>query len=254
MTPPDGREEELFRELARRLKDRPTTVLGPDEAAGRAAVTLLLAGPGRTPELRTLRELGPPPEPRTPPEPGTRPPPERQTAGSGADAPTTLLPVRWRGAHALLILRTRVEGDPWAGHVALPGGKREDGDRDLLATALRETAEETGLVVARDDVLGRLSDLHPRSARLPDLAIRPFVARWRGRGDLSFNHEVDDGFWVPLAALADADRRSELVLDRAGGRRRFPTIELGPHTVWGLTHAIVREFLETLSGPEGAAG
>ncbi len=246
MTPPDGREEELFHELARRLEDRPTTVLGPDEAAGRAAVALLLAGPERTPGLRTLRELGPPAEPQIPPEPGQD--------ESGTDSPTTSLPARWRGVHALLILRTRVEGDPWAGHVALPGGKREAGDRDLLATALRETAEETGLEVARDDVLGRLSDLHPRSARLPDLAIRPFVARWRGRGDLSFNHEVDDGFWVPLAALADAGRRSELVLDRAGGRRRFPTIELGPHTVWGLTHAIVREFLDSLSGPETPAG
>ena len=44
----------------------------------------------------------------------------------------------------LMIKRADYEGDPWSGHVALPGGRHEQGDPTLEATAIRETWEETG--------------------------------------------------------------------------------------------------------------
>ena len=37
------------------------------------------------------------------------------------------------------------EGDPWSGHMALPGGRREPGDPDLVATVIREVGEEVGI-------------------------------------------------------------------------------------------------------------
>lgn len=45
----------------------------------------------------------------------------------------------------LFIKRASRDGDRWAGHVALPGGKREQGDPDDRAVSVRETREETGL-------------------------------------------------------------------------------------------------------------
>lgn len=223
---------EMFSGLARRLEARDPPMIPPEETGAHAAVALLLAHPGLSAETVPLVE------------------------GEEELPPTTepSLPEPWHPVRALLILRRQVEGDPWAGHVALPGGKREADDLDLVDTARRETMEETGLVVARSDVLGRLPDLHPRSARLPDLAIRPFVARWRGEGRLELNHEVDAAFWVQLASLADPGRRSELQLERRAGRRRFPTIELGEHTVWGLTHAILEQFLAVLAEGDPPAG
>src|SRR4051812_9489869 len=47
----------------------------------------------------------------------------------------------------LMIKRADAEGDPWSGHIALPGGRMEPGDRDLSDTAVRETREETGVDV-----------------------------------------------------------------------------------------------------------
>ena len=47
----------------------------------------------------------------------------------------------------LLIERVERTEDPWSGHIALPGGRREQGDPDLLTTAFRETAEEAGVYV-----------------------------------------------------------------------------------------------------------
>src|SRR5262245_41364530 len=45
----------------------------------------------------------------------------------------------------LFIERARREGDPWSGHMAFPGGRRDPKDTDLAATAARETHEEVGL-------------------------------------------------------------------------------------------------------------
>ncbi|HEU4700285.1 MAG TPA: NUDIX domain-containing protein, partial [Gemmatimonadales bacterium] len=49
----------------------------------------------------------------------------------------------------LLIRRAERAGDPWSGHMALPGGRHSRGDADLAATAMRETAEEVGVRLDR---------------------------------------------------------------------------------------------------------
>ncbi len=43
------------------------------------------------------------------------------------------------------IQRTENERDRHSGQISLPGGKREESDRDFAETALRETSEEIGL-------------------------------------------------------------------------------------------------------------
>ena len=43
-----------------------------------------------------------------------------------------------------------------AGEISFPGGKPEESDKDLLDTALRETEEEIGLHILRDQVIGQL--------------------------------------------------------------------------------------------------
>ncbi len=144
---------------------------------------------------------------------------------------------------ALFIRRAEADGDPWSGHMGLPGGRREPGDRDLSETARRETEEETGLRLREEDLLGRLSDLHPRSPRLPSVAITPYVSRFLGRPDVTPSVEVGGHIWVPVRDLRAPENRSRLVLERPGGRRQFPTIEVQGRTIWGLTHEIVRRFL-----------
>ena len=144
---------------------------------------------------------------------------------------------------ALFIRRAEAEGDPWSGHMGLPGGRSEPGDRDLSETARRETEEETGLLLRSGDILGRLSDLHPRSPHLPSVAITPYVARLTGDPEVTPNFEVHGHIWVPVRELWLPENRSNLIVERSGRRREFPTIEIRGRTIWGLTHEIVRRFL-----------
>lgn len=164
----------------------------------------------------------------------------RPPAGADADR------LRLGELLALFIRRAEAEGDPWSGHVGLPGGRAEPGDRDLSETARRETFEETGLRLREEDVLGRLSDLHPRSPRLPSVAITPYVARFLGEPEITPNFEVHGYIWVPVRELRAPENRSRLAVERSDGRREFPAIEVRGHTIWGLTHEIVRRFLTLL--------
>ena len=157
-------------------------------------------------------------------------------------------------AEVLFIVRATDERDPWSGHVALPGGREEPADADLLETALRELREETGLGLAREEVVGRLDELRPVSRHIPRIAITPFVA-WRAQlSGVRRSAEIEGHFWMPLSALREPGRRSTLVLRRGGEEMTFPTIEYAGHTVWGLTYSIVQNFLTLLEGDEAASG
>lgn len=146
----------------------------------------------------------------------------------------------------LFVMRAARDGDPWSGHVALPGGRSEAADLDLLDTARRETREETNVEVARDRFVGRLSEIHPRSEHLPSIGVTPFVAWLPHRPEVRENHELAGHLWVPLHALRSARNRSTLVR-RQPVERVFPTIEYAGAVIWGLTLAIIDEFVDRLS-------
>lgn len=148
----------------------------------------------------------------------------------------------------LFIRRAEVDGDPWSGHMAFPGGRRSAGDADLIDTARRETHEETAIDLARKSVIGRLDDYHPSSPGLPPIVIAPFVVWLPEQPAIEPNHEVAGHLWVPLEVLPDPVHRSSFTLHRGDRSRTFVTIEYESHTIWGLTFNIVTQFLALLTG------
>jgi len=145
----------------------------------------------------------------------------------------------------LMIKRAELENDPWSGHIACPGGRMDPGDRDLEHTAIRETWEETGVDLARDGkILGTLDDISPRTPALPPLIIRPFVAVVKPEITLVESPEVAEAFWVPLAAIRESAQWGKAFVPLRGiGEREEPVFRHGEHTVWGLTHRALTQFL-----------
>lgn len=150
----------------------------------------------------------------------------------------------------LLIKRAVHERDPWSGHMALPGGRRDASDEDLLHTAVRETEEEVGISVLRDaDYIGALDELAPRNKRLPPIVIAPFVFAVPTTTVATAKvDEVEAAIWVPLSALRDEEAASEILIELEGGSLAFPSLKFGDYVIWGLTHRILVQFLDLTVG------
>jgi 8-oxo-dGTP pyrophosphatase MutT (NUDIX family) len=143
----------------------------------------------------------------------------------------------------LLIRRADRAGDPWSGHMALPGGRQEPSEPDLLTTAVRETAEEVGLALGSEHMVGTLDDVVPRTPVLPPVAVRPYVFVLPRRPQLSLNPEVAGARWVPLDLLLHPDTYNSVRFDIRGESREFPAYHLDDSVVWGMTERIVSSLL-----------
>jgi 8-oxo-dGTP pyrophosphatase MutT (NUDIX family) len=137
-----------------------------------------------------------------------------------------------------------------AGEISFPGGRRDAGDPDLAATALREAEEEIGLAPAAVELLG---ELPPTSTFATGYLIHPFVGlipagvAWR----LS-PREVDAVLELPLAALREGRTRTRM--QRRGISFQTDAYLVDEHLIWGATARILEQLLEQLDAPDGLAG
>lgn len=153
-----------------------------------------------------------------------------------------------QGAELFFIQRADREGDPWSGHVAFPGGRRELSDRSLLDTAIRETREEVGLDLGRAELVARLPDLPAIGrARKTNLVVTPFVFALHEDLPVRPNHEVKGTLWVPFEALARGDRRETFVYEHEGKRWDLPCLMLeGKLRLWGMTFRMLETLIEAV--------
>ncbi|MEZ4417236.1 MAG: CoA pyrophosphatase [Gemmatimonadota bacterium] len=149
----------------------------------------------------------------------------------------------------LLVKRAENTRDPWSGHMALPGGRRDANDPNLVATAIRETAEETHILLDSTWTLGRLEALSPQTRRLPTLDIHPFVfAAPGGTEAVPENREIASVHWVRVSDLLDPSLHRTVEIPLIGSVREFPAYELDGQVVWGLTYRILRNFIRGYPG------
>lgn len=153
------------------------------------------------------------------------------------------------GADLFFIRRAEHPADPWSGHIAFPGGRRDPEDASLVATAIRETREEVGIDLSIDDLLGRLPDISasPRGKR-GSLVVTPFVFALRSDVLVVPNVEVATTLWIPLSTLVREQGKSTFELDFEGVRYDLPCIHLTPgsHRLWGMTYRMLETLLSAI--------
>jgi 8-oxo-dGTP pyrophosphatase MutT (NUDIX family) len=134
-----------------------------------------------------------------------------------------------------------------AGEVSCPGGRVEEGDADLVATALREAEEEIGLDPATVEIMGELD-------HLATVTSGSFIVPWVGAMPacpdlLPCSEEVDAVLHVPLSELmAPGVFREERWSFGEGLDRPIVFFDLVGDTVWGATAAMLRQLLGFVTG------
>jgi 8-oxo-dGTP pyrophosphatase MutT (NUDIX family) len=154
------------------------------------------------------------------------------------------------GAHGpeiLFIERAEREGDPWSGHMAFPGGRRDPVDGTLVETAIRETKEEVGLDLARHTFLGTLADVPTHRT---GLVVRAFVFMLTdATHDVERRQEeVADVVWAPIGPLLRGEMAStfEFVPDGFDVAVTLPSFKVGERVVWGLTYRMLELLFEAI--------
>ncbi len=127
-----------------------------------------------------------------------------------------------------------------SGQIAIPGGKQDDTDTDLVMTALREMEEEMGVTVPRECVLGQLSHFYiPPSNFLvyPILAYLPTAPTFTPNP-----REVVRVVEIDITNFAYTDTRKEKIIQASYINAEMPYYDLHNHTVWGATAMILSEL------------
>ena len=142
--------------------------------------------------------------------------------------------------HVVYIQRAQHPNDKHSGQISFPGGAKEDTDTDLQATAIRELAEETGILLPESNILGPLSPIY---IPVSNFEVQPFMAYLTERPSvLKQESEVAEIFSVELAHMMRKEILYKDMEVRGWRIKNTPFFDINGKTLWGATAMITNEM------------
>lgn len=133
-----------------------------------------------------------------------------------------------------------------SGEVSFPGGRAEEDDKDLLATALRETREEISLLEEHVHPFGALVQL----PTITGYDITAFVGEFLQPYELvPAPDEIDVLFQAPLVELANESNHRVEKKSWSGVEFEIHYYSYEDFTIWGATGHMLHELLRFLKEP-----
>jgi 8-oxo-dGTP pyrophosphatase MutT (NUDIX family) len=163
----------------------------------------------------------------------------------GTEAAVLLAVYGWPEAPGLIFTKRREDLKRHAGEISFPGGRRDEGDPDLAATALREADEEIALDPAAVELAGALA---PVSTFVTNFRVHPFVGLVPHPSELALEPnpaEVETVLAFSLEVLRRGYAMRRLI--RHGVPLHTPTYEVEGRLIWGATARILADLLERLA-------
>ena len=141
----------------------------------------------------------------------------------------------------MLMLRNTYKGVHSA-QISFPGGKKEEGDSNLQATALREAHEEVGINTDQVEIIGKLSDMYiPPSGYL----VQPFIGYTKDKPNfIRDKNEVEELIETSVDTITDESivGKKKIQLGRTKLKIKYPFFDINGHTVWGATAMMISEL------------
>jgi 8-oxo-dGTP pyrophosphatase MutT (NUDIX family) len=163
---------------------------------------------------------------------------------SQVDAAVLLPLYGWPDEPGLVFTERRADMRRHAGEISFPGGRRDNADADLAATALREAHEEIGL----DPAAVEIGEQLPTTGTfVSGYRIYPFVGRIPHPGELDLvpnPAEVETVLTFSLEVLREGYAMRRPI--RRGVPIHTPTYEVDGHLIWGATARILGNLLDRL--------
>ena len=125
--------------------------------------------------------------------------------------------------------------------ISFPGGGMEPIDANLVATALRESHEEIGLMPSDVEILGQMED----TFTMTGFRISPVVGRIPFPYTFRSNpFEVRELLFVPWTLFSEGQHHRREQIQIAERTFDVDYYEFEQHTIWGVTARIARQLVE----------
>lgn len=143
-----------------------------------------------------------------------------------------------------LILRTENERDRHSGQISLPGGKREEMDKDFAETAIRETSEEIGIEKHYVRIIREMSPIYiPPS----NFYVYPYISYAKKNPKFILQEsEAVEVIEFPITSFLNLPDSPEIMALPGAGGKKVPVINFNGYIIWGATAMILSEFSQLI--------
>jgi 8-oxo-dGTP pyrophosphatase MutT (NUDIX family) len=162
--------------------------------------------------------------------------------GNGLKPAAVLIAIQERADGDYIVLTKRGDNMPThKGQIAFPGGRVHAGDTDLVATALRESHEEIGVVPEHVRVLGRLDEFTAGYGIVVTPVVGVIPPQYDFLLDLAETSAVAS---VPIRSLMAPGSYVKNAHLSPGGHPSYHFYVNNGWDIWGVTARILVQFLE----------
>jgi len=167
-----------------------------------------------------------------------------EQASAGLRAAGVLVPIIGRQSGLTVLLTQRSsELRVHAGQVSFPGGRMEESDSDIVATALREAHEEVGIYPDSVEIVGYLDP----SPTVTGYAVTPVVGLIGSSVSIDVDPgEVEAAFEVPLAFLLDEGNQGHSQREFDGVMLNIVEFNYSGRRIWGATASMLLQLRQIL--------
>lgn len=155
-----------------------------------------------------------------------------------------LIPLLKKNREYFILFTKRTEFvEHHKGQISFPGGIKEQTDKNLKTTVLREAFEEIGLLEKDINIVGELDDIET----VTRFKVAPFVGFISYPYKFKINkNEIEELIEIPFSFFLKKENFKKEEWIHEGKRRKVYVYQYNYYRIWGATARILKNFLDLL--------